>query len=63
MSIKVPGKGRGVGGGRPATGSIVWADEAKTIPFGVRVTKSNGKRQVVKFDVGTTMRPRWRWRR
>jgi len=29
-------------GGRPATGSIVWADpETKTKPIGVRVTKAN----------------------
>jgi hypothetical protein len=42
-------------GGRPPTGSIVWADpETKTIPIGVRVTKANGKRKVVRFDPGTT---------
>jgi integrase len=42
------------GGGRPATGSIEWADLAKTIPLGVRVTKPSGKRQFVRFDPGTT---------
>ncbi len=31
--------------GRPPTGSIEWADEAKTIPAGVRPTKASGKRQ------------------
>ena len=37
---------RGARGGRPATGSIVWADpETKTKPIGVRVTKANGKRR------------------
>jgi hypothetical protein len=42
-------------GGRPATGSIVWADpETKTQPIGVRVTKANGKRALVRFDPGTT---------
>jgi integrase len=41
-------------GGRPATGSIEWVDEAKTIPVGVRVTKASGKRQFVRFDPGTT---------
>lgn len=42
-------------GGRPATGSIVWADpETKTKPIGVRVTQANGKRRVVPFDPGTT---------
>ena len=41
--------------GRPATGSIVWADpETKTQPIGVRVTRANGKRHVVRFDPGTT---------
>jgi integrase len=41
-------------GGRPATGSIVWEDpETKTKPIGVRVTKANGKRTVVRFDPGT----------
>jgi len=43
------------GGGRPATGSIVWADpETKTHPIGVRVTKADGKRKLVRFDAGTT---------
>ena len=33
-------------GGRPAVGSMVWADaETKTRPLGVRVTKANGKRR------------------
>jgi len=42
-------------GGRPATGSIVWADpETKTQPIGVRVTKADGKRKVIRFDPGTT---------
>jgi integrase len=42
-------------GGRPATGSIVWADpETKTKPIGVRVTKANGKRKLVPFEPGTT---------
>lgn len=41
-------------GGRPATGSIVWADEAKTIPVGVRVSKANGRRSLVRFDPGTS---------
>lgn len=41
-------------GGRPATGSIEWADDEKTIPVGVRVTKANGKRKFVRFDAGTT---------
>src|SRR5580658_795077 len=42
-------------GGRPPTGSIVWADpEAKTKPIGVRVTKASGKREIVRFDPGTT---------
>jgi hypothetical protein len=42
-------------GGRPATGSIVWADpETKTKPLGVRVTKANGKRRLVPFNPGTT---------
>jgi hypothetical protein len=42
-------------GGRPAIGSIVWADpETKTQPIGVRVTKANGKRKLVPFDAGTT---------
>jgi integrase len=42
-------------GGRPATGSIVWADpETKTQPVGVRVTRANGRRKVVRFDPGTT---------
>ena len=37
--------------GRPPTGSIVWADpETKTKPIGVRVTKANGARKVVRFD-------------
>jgi integrase len=42
-------------GGRPATGSIIWEDpETKTKPIGVKVTKANGKRTIVKFDPGTT---------
>lgn len=41
-------------GGRPATGSIEWADDAKTVPLGVRVTKADGKRKFVRFDPGTT---------
>ncbi len=42
-------------GGRPATGSIVWGDpETKTKPIGVRVTKANGKRKVVRFEPGTS---------
>src|ERR1700733_4598273 len=42
-------------GGRPPTRSIVWADpETKTTPVGVRVTKANGKRKLVRFDPGTT---------
>ena len=42
-------------GGRPATGSIVWADpETKSKPIGVRVTKANGRRKVVRFEPGTT---------
>jgi integrase len=42
-------------GGRPATGSIVWEDpETKTKPIGVRVTKTSGKRALVRFDPGTT---------
>jgi integrase len=41
--------------GRPATGSIVWADpETKTKPIGVRVTRANGKRKLVRFDPGTS---------
>lgn len=42
--------------GRPATGSIVWADpETKTVPIGVRITQANGKRKVVPLDPGTTV--------
>jgi integrase len=42
-------------GGRPATGSIVWEDpETKTKPIGVRVTKADGRRALVRFDPGTT---------
>jgi hypothetical protein len=42
-------------GGRPATGSIVWADpETKQQPIGVRVTKAGGGRKLVRFDPGTT---------
>jgi hypothetical protein len=41
--------------GRPAIGSIVWADpKTKTQPVGVRVTQADGKRKVVRFDPGTT---------
>lgn len=46
--------GTGTSGGRPVTGSIEWADRAKTIPVGVRVTKANGKRKFIRFDPGTT---------
>src|SRR5580658_3380063 len=41
-------------GGRPATGSIVWADDEKTVPVGVRVSRATGKRMLVRFDPGTT---------
>ncbi len=42
-------------GGRPATGSIVWADPAtKTQPIGVRVTTAKGRRKLVRFDPGTS---------
>jgi integrase len=42
-------------GGRPATGSIVWADpHLKTEPIGVRVTRADGKRSVIRFDLGTS---------
>jgi integrase len=42
-------------GGRPPTGSIVWADpKTKTRPIGVRVTQATGKREIVRFDPGTT---------
>ena len=52
MTSKVAAKGSG---GRPATGSIVWADpETKSRPVGVRVTKKNGKRKLVPFEPGTT---------
>jgi hypothetical protein len=47
-------RNRATAGGRPATGSIVWADDAKTVPVGVRVTNATGKRTVVRFDPGTT---------
>ena len=41
--------------GRPATGSIVWADpQTKTQPIGVRVTKADGKRKLVRFEPGTS---------
>ncbi len=54
MTRPVPPQ-RSTKGGRPATGSIVWADPAtKTTPIGVRVTKANGKRTIVRFDPGTT---------
>jgi integrase len=54
MGSNVTGEG-GPRGGRPATGSIVWEDpETKTKPIGVRVTKANGKRALVRFDPGTT---------
>ncbi len=43
-----------VKGGRPPTGSIEWADAAKTVPVGVRVTQANGKRKFVRFEPGTT---------
>jgi integrase len=52
MTDKIAAKGSG---GRPATGSIVWEDtETKTKPIGVRVTKANGKRVLVRFEPGTT---------
>ena len=52
MTDKIAAKGSG---GRPATGSIVWEDpETKTKPLGVRVTKANGKRVLVRFEPGTT---------
>ena len=42
-------------GGRPATGSIVWADpDTKTQPIGVRVTKADGKRKLIRFEPGTS---------
>jgi len=42
-------------GGRPATGSIVWADpDAKMQPIGVRVTKADGKRKLIRFEPGTS---------
>ncbi len=45
----------GGSGGRPATGSIVWADPTtKVEPVGVRVTKADGRRVVVPFDPGTS---------
>ena len=44
-------------GGRPPTGSIVWEDPStKTKPIGVRVTKADGKRKLVRFDPGTNAR-------
>src|SRR5580692_953779 len=52
MTSKLATKGNG---GRPATGSIVWADpKTKTQPIGVRVTKANGGRKIVPLDPGTT---------
>ena len=52
MTDKIPAK---VSGGRPATGSIVWEDpETKTRPRGVRVTRADGSRRVIRFDIGTT---------
>src|SRR5262245_2313092 len=52
MADKLPRKPQG---GRPATGSIVWADPAtKTEPVGVRVTLVSGRRKIVPFDPGTT---------
>ncbi|HXX65896.1 MAG TPA: hypothetical protein VEK07_01865, partial [Polyangiaceae bacterium] len=47
-------RGHGTKRGRPATGSIEWADEAKTIPVCVRVTMANGLRPFIRFDPGTT---------
>jgi len=47
-------RSRVANGGRPATGSIVWADEEKTLPVGVRVSRATGKRMLVRFDPGTT---------
>src|ERR1700679_3761423 len=41
-------------GGRPVTGSVVWADAANAKPVGVRVMQANGKRVLVTFDPGTT---------
>ncbi len=40
--------------GRPTGGSIRWADKAKTIPLGIRVTKADGSRPLIMFDRGTT---------
>jgi integrase len=40
--------------GRPATGSVLWADEAKTIPLGVRVTCADGRRHRIRFASETT---------
>jgi integrase len=40
--------------GRPPTGSIEWADDAKTIPVGVRISKATGKRRFIRLDPGTT---------
>src|SRR4051812_20478976 len=52
MTDKISAK---ASGGRPATGSIVWEDPGtKTIPRGVRVTRADGRRQVVRFDPGTS---------
>ena len=52
MIEKIAAKGNG---GRPATGSIVWAEpETKTKPVGVRVTLAGGRRRLVRFDEGTT---------
>jgi integrase len=42
------------GRGRPTGGSIRWADKAKTIPLGIRVTKADGSRPMIMFERGTT---------
>jgi hypothetical protein len=52
MADKISAK---IGGGRPATGSIVWEDpETRTRPRGVRVTRADGSRRIIRFDIGTT---------
>jgi integrase len=52
MASRIAAKERG---GRPATGSIVWADpETKTQPIGVRVTRADSKRKVIPFEPGTS---------
>jgi len=52
MADKIAAK---ASGGRPAIGSILWSDpETKRQPIGVRITKADGKRKIVRFDHGTT---------